>query len=107
MRASLLRLFRVVGYSARGFASAEEFLGSDALQSCRCAITDVQMAGISGIKLSEHLSRRESPVPVIIITARTEDRLKQEALASGALCFLTKPIDTDALLQCVERAVNV
>ena len=106
MRAALLRLFRLAGYSARGFASAEEFLGSDSLKSCRCAITDIQMAGMSGIKLSEHLARQEFPVPVIVITARTEENLKQEALASGALCFLTKPIDTNVLLRCIERALN-
>jgi FixJ family two-component response regulator len=106
LQKALVRLVHSLGYEARGFASAEEFLESGAMWSCSCIVTDIQMPGMSGIDLKRLMDERECSVPVIMITARTERELEQGALASGALCFLRKPIDPDVLVDCFARVLK-
>ncbi|PRD43109.1 response regulator [Phyllobacterium phragmitis] len=106
LQVALVRLIRSLGYNARGFASAEEFLESGVIADCSCVITDIQMPGMSGIDLKRVMEERGSNVPVIMITARTESSIEVDALASGALCFLRKPIDTKVFIDCVTRALK-
>jgi FixJ family two-component response regulator len=101
-----MALMRSEGYEARSFASAEEFLGSGEVASFACIITDIQMPGMSGIELKQHLSTIQCPVPVIMITARHDADLEGRALASGAVCFLRKPFDADALIHCLGNALK-
>ena len=63
MRGALVALVRSAGYDARGFASAVDFLASAAVQSFACIVTDIQMPGMSGIELKEHLTASQLPVP--------------------------------------------
>jgi FixJ family two-component response regulator len=106
MRSAIVALVRSAGYEAQGFASAEDFLGSGTVESFACIITDIQMPGMSGIELKEHLTACQCPVPVIMITARHDLGLEQRAMASGAACFLRKPFEADALIRCLEGALN-
>lgn len=106
LRAALVRLVRSLGYEARGFASAEEFLEADTTPNFSCVITDIQMPGMNGIELTRVIAQGQSPIPVITITARTEPGLEESAFASGAMCFFRKPVDTNALVGCIERALK-
>ena len=106
LRAALVGLVRSVGYDARGFASAEEFLQSGALRSFSCIVTDIQMPGMSGIDLKHHLVQQQCPLPVIMITARVEKGLEERALASGAVCVLKKPFEATVLIDCLEKALQ-
>jgi FixJ family two-component response regulator len=107
MRDALVGLFRLLGYDARGFASAEDFLACDDLKRFACAITDIQMPGMSGFELKRQLDERHGTLPVIMITARSEPDLREKAMSSGAACFLRKPFDTEALVDCLEKALGV
>jgi len=104
LREALVGLLRSLGYAARGFASAEDFL-SVRDGRCACIITDIRMPGISGIEMTERLRAMGYSAPVIMITARAEPRLEQQALACGAMCVLRKPFEADALVDCLERAL--
>lgn len=104
LRLALVRLIHSLGYSALGFASAEEFIASGALSGCACVITDIQMPGMSGIELVAEL---QSPVPFIMITARSEPELEASAMANGAMYFLRKPVDTKVLVDCIRNALAV
>jgi len=95
-----------MGFGARGFASAEEFIAADGERSCDCVITDIHMPGMSGLDLMRLLKARDSKVPVIMITARAEPGLEARAVASGAVCLLRKPFKADALIACLERALK-
>jgi FixJ family two-component response regulator len=106
MRNAVMALVRSAGYVAHGFASAEEFLGSGMVQGSACVITDIQMPGMSGIELKQHLSAGQNRVPVIMITARHDPGLEQKARASGAACFLRKPFEAEALMGCLESALK-
>ena len=106
MRDALVGLFRSLGYDARGFASAEDFLACGDLKRFSCAITDIQMPGMNGFELKRMLDERHT-LPVIMITARSEPDLKEKAMSVGAACFLRKPFDTEKLVDCLEKAIGV
>jgi FixJ family two-component response regulator len=105
-RASLVDSLLSLGYEARGFGSAEEFVTVDGQVECDCVITDVHMPGMSGLDLKRLLAGLGSKMPVIMITARTDPDLEAKATASGAICFLRKPIETPALLDCLKKALG-
>jgi len=105
LRLALVGLVRSLGYRAQGFGSAEEYLGSGDLGASACVITDIQMPGMSGIELKLLLAGRKLPMPVIMITARTEPGLRDKAMASGAVCLLHKPFEANALIACIEEAL--
>jgi FixJ family two-component response regulator len=104
MRDALVGLVRSLGYDARGFASAEDFLACDDLGRFSCTITDIQMPGMNGFDLKRRLDERHG-MPVIMITARSDPGLKEKATLVGAVCFLRKPFETDVLVDCLQRAL--
>lgn len=99
------RLLKSLGYATATFASAEEFLQSGCLHETACLITDVQMPGMSGIDLQDHLCASGAATPVIFVTAFPEDALRQRALGAGAFGFLTKPISVQSLIACIDKAL--
>jgi FixJ family two-component response regulator len=107
MRDALVGLLRSLGYDARGFASGEDFLACNDLEQFACVITDIQMPGMSGFELKRRLDGRHDSPPVIMITARSDPGLKEKAMSSGAWCFLRKPFETEALVDCLEKALSI
>lgn len=105
LRRAIVSLVKSLGYNASGHASADEFLATDECDRARCIITDIQMPGTSGIDLKQILDARNSHIPVIMITARTEEALIERAHASGAMCLLRKPFEADTLAECLGRAL--
>ena len=106
-RVALVDLLSSLGYGARGFASAEEFIAGDGTEPYDCIITDVHMPGMSGFDLKRRLLAHDSNLPVIMITADAEPGLEARAAAIGAVCLLRKPFEADALIDCLERALKV
>lgn len=104
MRIALIGLIRSMGYEARGFASAEEYL-SLRDGRCACVITDLHMPGISGIEMMLKLREMGYSIPAIMITARAERTIAERALAAGAFCVLRKPFEAEVLLDCLQRAL--
>ena len=105
VREMLAALIRSLGYNARAFASAEEFLASDDLTRSACTITDIHMPGMSGFELKQRLDELSGSLPVIMITARTEPYIEEKAVSSGAIGFFRKPFDVDVLVGCIEKAL--
>ncbi len=105
LRAALVGLVRSLGYRAHGFASAEDFIAANHADRSAAIVTDIQMPGLSGIELQQKLTAEGCVTPVIMITARGEEGLKERAFASGALCVLKKPFPAEALIDCLERAL--
>ena len=106
-RTALVESLCSLGYRARGFASGEEFFAASGESSCDCVITDIHMPGMSGLDLQRLLMARDRRVPVIMITARGEPGLEAKVAASGAVCLLKKPFGADALIGCLENALEV
>jgi FixJ family two-component response regulator len=105
MVAALSGLVRSLGYRAEGHGSAEAFVESLGREKPRCIVTDIQMPGMDGIALKQWLAARGCAIPVIMITARTEESLFARAHAAGALCLLHKPFAADRLIDCLAQAM--
>ncbi|WP_421696098.1 response regulator transcription factor [Aestuariivirga sp.] len=106
VRGSVDSLLRSAGLAGRSFPCAEALLCCGEESRIACIITDLHMPGMSGIELQAELARRGWRQPLIVMTAFPSAAAREQALASGALAFLTKPIDPDALLAAVERAIG-
>src|SRR5690348_6362878 len=105
VRGALQGLMKVAGFPALAFASAEEFLHSGRLQETACLIADIRMPGMSGLELQSKLNEDHHRIPIIFITAHGDEDMRLRALRSGAVEFLTKPIEDETLLDSVRAAL--
>lgn len=107
VRDAIKSLLRSVGLRADVFASAEEFLKSDALENTACLILDVRMRGMSGLELQQQLAKANYKIPLIFITAHASDReARTRALQAGAIDVLYKPFKEEILLKHVYAALS-
>jgi len=106
VRESLPELLRELGFDARTFSSAREFLASDAALHSSCLILDVAMPGMSGPELAHELRRRDLKIPIVFITARKDEAVRSRLLSEGAVECLFKPFSDTALLQALNKAVG-
>jgi FixJ family two-component response regulator len=106
IRNAVKALIRSMGYATATFASAEEFLQSGRLHDTACIITDVQMPGMSGIDLQDHLTTNGHSVPVIFVTAFPDESIRERAMEAGACGFLSKPFREESLIECLDQALE-
>src|SRR3982751_6121382 len=92
VRESLPELLGEFGFQARAFASAHEFLSSEALAETHCLVLDVAMPGMNGPELQLELKRHRC-IPIIFISANAAQTLAARVLAQGASAFLRKPFN--------------
>jgi FixJ family two-component response regulator len=105
-RGALVESLSSLGYSADGYASAEDYIGSVGGKSFSCVVTDIHMPGMSGLDLMKHLAARGMTTPVVLITARSDSNLEAKAAVSGAVRLLIKPFEIDDLITCIEEGVK-
>jgi FixJ family two-component response regulator len=106
MRAALQGLLKSAGLLTQSFASAEEFLRSGHQHDTACLITDIRMPGISGLELQAQLNADHCRIPTIFITAHGDAKMRMQAMRAGAVEFLAKPFDDEALLESVRAAME-
>jgi FixJ family two-component response regulator len=106
MRSALQGLLKSVGLSAQAFASSEEFLNSGQQHQAACLIADIRMPGISGLELQARLNADQCRIPTIFITAHGDEKMRMQALRAGAVEFMAKPFDDEALLESVRAALK-
>ena len=106
VRESLPDLLKMLGYDVQAFSSAEEFLASGYVDQTRCLILDVAMPGMSGLDLQRELKLRRQEMPLVFITAQTDEAARSRVLEQGAVECLLKPFSDVALLDAVNRAAR-
>lgn len=106
IRESLESLLKSAEFKAVAFSSANDVLSSGLLPEASCLITDVRMQGIQGIELQRRLQREYPALPVIIITAHRDERIRQSVMSDGAAFFFYKPFDPTDLLGAVHSAIH-
>ena len=106
MRSALQGLLKAAGLPAQAFASAEEFLSSGQQHHTACLIADIRMPGMSGLELQASLNAEHCKIPTIFITAHGDAKMRLQALRAGAVEFLSKPFDDEALLESVRAALE-
>jgi FixJ family two-component response regulator len=104
VRESLPDLLREFGYGVQAFASAEDFLASGDPRT-RCLILDIAMPGMSGPELKQELQRRGKAIPIVFITANSDETVRPHLLELGAVDCLFKPFSDTALLAAVSSAL--
>lgn len=101
VREATTGLLRSLGFIAKGFASAEEFLTSNRLMITSCVIADVQMPAMSGLALYGRLAASRNPIPTILITAYPDDEVRARALGAGIRHYLVKPFTEQQLVESI------
>ena len=105
VRQSLAFLLSSTGLAVRLYDSATAFLAGLASVQGGCLITDVRMPGMTGLELLHELKAKACGLPAIVITGHGEVPLAVEAMKAGAIDFIEKPFDQEALLSAVEAAL--
>jgi two-component system response regulator FixJ len=103
-RMGLRRLLRSSGFQVEIFGSAQEFLDHGPVEDGGLIILDVRMPAINGLELQKRLAAKGSTLPIIFITGFEDHLARGEALKSGAIAFLQKPVDEQTLLGAIETA---
>jgi FixJ family two-component response regulator len=106
MRCAMKSLVASLGLDAYTFASAEEFLQSSHLDDTSCLITDLQMPGMNGIELQKLLLAQGRRIPIILVTAFPEERMRTRAIEAAALGFLSKPFESQTLINLIDKAIE-
>jgi len=105
-RKSLARLMKSAGISAVTFSSAQEFLEAAKDSQVDCAVTDLQMPDVDGIKLQQALTQIAPHLAIVFVTGHGDVPAGIKAMKGGAVDFLEKPVDDEALLDAVRRAAE-
>ena len=106
IRSALQGLLKSAGLPAKAFASGEEFLKSGQQHQVGCLVADIRMPGMSGLELQAKLNADHCRIPTIFITAHGDEKMRMQALRAGAVEFMAKPFDDEALLESVRAALE-
>ncbi len=106
VRQGLQALLTVNGYEVATFDSAEALLENLPQDAAGCVLADVRMPGMSGLELQRELKRRRPALPVVIITGHGDIPMAVSALKAGAVDFLEKPFESDAILGSIDEALG-
>lgn len=104
---SLCWLIESVGYQVKAYESANAFLKDYDPSKAGCLVLDVRMPEVNGLELQELLHKRKIDIPIIFITAHGDIAMAVDAMKKGAVDFITKPINNQKLLDCVNKAIRL
>lgn len=106
VRESLELLIRSENWKPETFASAQEFLDQPRKRTPSCLVLDLSLPGLNGLELQKQLAAEHIDMPIIFITGYGDVPKSVQAMKAGALEFLTKPINTDALVSAIRNALQ-
>jgi FixJ family two-component response regulator len=105
VRESLSSLMRSVGYDAKEYASAEDFLTWGWWDEAACLILDVRLPAMGGLELQRYLAGKQPERPIVFISGHATENEQTWAMMKGAVAFLRKPFDDESLLKAVRRSI--
>jgi FixJ family two-component response regulator len=105
VREALDSLIRSVGFAARTFASAHDFLQAELTDAPGCVVLDVRLPGLSGLDLQREMARGDIRLPIIFVTGHGDIPMTVRAMKAGAAEFLTKPFRDQDLLDAIQQAI--
>jgi FixJ family two-component response regulator len=106
VRTALSRLMRSAGIESRAYESSERFLGEVRNEGYACILVDMTMPRMSGMELIARLKEKGITNPVIALSARDDDEIRQLARNLGVRFFLRKPVDDQALIDAINWVVK-
>lgn len=106
VREALELLLESVGLEVELFGSAQEYLDNADFSRAGCIVLDIRMPGMSGLELQARLAAESIHPPIIIITGHGDVPMAVRAVQAGAVDFIEKPFNDQALLDSVHRAIE-
>jgi FixJ family two-component response regulator len=106
VRESLEGLIALAGWPVTTFASAQAFLDRARAAGPACLVLDVSLPDLNGLDLQTRLACDEMALPIIFITGHADIPMSVRAMKAGAVEFLTKPVDDNALLHAIGDAIE-
>ena len=106
VRRALERLIRSARFDAESHAGGDEFLRTLADHRPDCIVLDVHMPNLDGFQVQSRLAEAHVSIPVIVITGHDTAETHTRALKGGAVAYLRKPVDAEALLSAIASAVR-
>ena len=107
VRDSLALLIMAQGMRTVTFANAMEFLETYTEGEIGCMVLDIRMPQITGLALQEKLVERGLSIPIVFITGHGDIEQCRRAFQSGAIDFLTKPIDQNRLIDSLRKGIRL
>jgi FixJ family two-component response regulator len=104
-RTAVGELLVASGFRVSLYESAQEFLKNPTTDEPACVLLDVQMAGLSGPQLQDHLASVGQKLPIVFITGYGDIPTSVQTIKAGAEDFLTKPAPKEKLLEAINRAL--
>lgn len=105
VRTSLATLLESDDYTVETFASAAEYLAKTSYPGPACLVLDVRLPGLDGLALQRQLLEGGRTEQIVFITGYGDIPMGIQAMKRGAIDFLPKPFDDEALLKAVEQAL--
>jgi FixJ family two-component response regulator len=106
VRESLELLVRYEGWHPETFASAQEFLDRPRALVPSCLVLDISLPGLNGLELQKQIAIDRTEMPIIFITGHRDVPMTVQAMKAGAVEFLTKPYNDEALLSAIRQALE-
>jgi FixJ family two-component response regulator len=106
VRESLELLIKFAGWQPETFASAAEFLAHPRGLTASCLVLDVSLPDLNGLELQKLIASDRTDMPIIFITGHGDVPMTVQAMKAGAVEFLTKPFDDEALLSAIRHAIK-
>ena len=106
VRESIELLVRNENWRPETFASAQEFLNRPRTLVPSCLVLDISLPGLNGLELQNRLAVEHIDMPIIFITGYGDVPKTVQAMKAGALEFLTKPLDSNALICAIRKALE-
>ena len=106
VRESLELLIQHGGWQPETFASATAFLTRPRVDVPSCLLLDVSLPDLNGLELQQRIADDRADMPIIFITGYGDVPMTVRAMKAGAVEFLTKPINDEALLSAISHALD-
>ena len=106
VRKSLAFLLTMTGFTVRVHESASSFLAAAKTIGKACLITDLRMPDMSGVELLEKLKEKGASIPAVVITGHGDVPMAVAAMKAGAVDFIEKPFEDEALIEALKRAAS-
>ena len=107
VRNALILLMESVGLNVESYCSAQDYLSAFDSTKAGCLVLDVRMPGMSGLDLQARLAAEKIHPPIIIITGHGDVPMAVKAVSAGAIDFIEKPFNNQAMLDSVHKAIEL
>jgi FixJ family two-component response regulator len=106
IRRALVRMLTSAGFEVSAFSSAQDFLAVVEKERVSCVVSDLRMPDIDGLQLQSALAERMPHVAIVFITGHSDVPSTVQAMKSGAIDFLEKPVRRADLLEAIAQATR-